>query len=96
MIVEFADMRVDPKHQTEFIEILRRGVELVLSEAQGYKSHEIISSLETPGKYVLIVRWDTVEDHTVRFRESTAFGVWRSMVGPFFITPPAVEHFAGV
>lgn len=49
-------------------------------------------SVETPGRYLLLIQWDTLEDHTVVFRGSDAFPKWRAIVGPFFAQPPVVEH----
>ena len=66
--------------------------QLVISKAKGYIRHELHKGLETPGKYLLLVRWQTVEDHTMGFRESPAFQEWRALIGPYFQTPPAVEH----
>jgi hypothetical protein len=40
-----------------------------------------------------MIYWDTLENHMVDFRGSPAFTEWRSIVGPFFTQPPAVEHF---
>ena len=45
-------------------------------------------------RFVLQIFWDTLEDHTVGFRESELFTQWRAIVGPFFAAPPQVEHFA--
>jgi hypothetical protein len=42
---------------------------------------------------VLQIFWDTLEDHTVGFRQSPLFVEWRAIVGPFFAVPPVVEHF---
>ena len=42
---------------------------------------------------MLQIVWDTLEDHTVGFRQSDAFTQWRTIVGPFFAGPPTVEHF---
>jgi hypothetical protein len=36
---------------------------------------------------------DTLENHTVHFRNSSAFGEWRAIVGPYFAVPPHIEHF---
>ncbi len=49
--------------------------------------------METPGRYVLQVNWETLEDHTVGFRESPAFAQWRAIIGPYFAQAPHVEHF---
>ncbi|WP_309092237.1 hypothetical protein [Phenylobacterium sp.] len=40
--------------------------------------------------------WDTVEDHTVRFRSSPAFDRWRALAGPHFGGPPQVSHVGEV
>jgi heme-degrading monooxygenase HmoA len=49
--------------------------------------------VENPERYVLMIYWETLEDHTVGFRESAAFAEWRAIVGPYFAAPPQVEHF---
>jgi heme-degrading monooxygenase HmoA len=35
----------------------------------GYVSHELQRCLEVENKYVLLVRWERLEDHTEGFRE---------------------------
>ena len=49
--------------------------------------------MESPQRYLLVIRWDSLENHTVDFRQSPAFAEWRSIVGQFFAAPPKVEHF---
>lgn len=56
---------------------------------QGVSLHRVI---EEPLRYRLLVRWDSLEDHTVGFRGSEAFARWRALVSPFFAAPPAVTH----
>lgn len=93
MIVEIADFRVEPKDHEEFGKALQRAASTVLSKAAGYQAHSILACIETQGRYVLTVNWDTVGDHTQGFRGSPAFAEWRSIIGPFFAQPPHVEHF---
>jgi len=50
------------------------------------------ASIEKPSRYRLFVSWETVEDHTVGFRNSTEFQEWRGLVGHCFASPPEVEH----
>jgi heme-degrading monooxygenase HmoA len=52
--------------------------------------------LETPGRYLLLVWWETLEAHTVGFRQSAAFGEWRAIIGSHFVSPPVVEHYERV
>ena len=65
----------------------------LLPQAKGARSHKVSRCLETPGRYVLQIEWDTLEDHMVGFRESAAFTEWRALLGPHFASPPAVEHY---
>jgi len=52
--------------------------------------------VESPDRYLLLVEWESLEDHTVGFRESDRFAEWRSHIGPFFDAPPEVDHFGPV
>jgi heme-degrading monooxygenase HmoA len=56
-------------------------------------SHQLQRGIETDGRYLLLVEWQTVEHHTVGFRQSLQFQRWRELLGPFFASPPAVEHY---
>ena len=93
MILELADIRISPGQQAAFDEAIARGVTTVAARASGFRSFSIHKGIETPERYVLQIWWDTLEDHTVGFRQSPAFAEWRAIVGPFFAGPPAVEHF---
>jgi len=93
MILELADIRIAPGKQAEFDAAITRGVKEVISKAKGYVSHQVQKGIESPERYVLMIWWQTLENHTVDFRESEAFKEWRAIVGPFFATPPTVEHF---
>ncbi len=93
MILELVDIRIQPGKQTEFDAAVQRGLEQVIAKAKGYKQHAINKCIETPERYVIQIYWETLENHTVDFRESPAFQEWRAIVGPFFAAPPAVEHF---
>lgn len=93
MITELADFSVAPENHEAFGEALAKGVSTVLSKSEGYLGHEILSSQETRGRWVLLVRWTSTEAHTVGFRQSAAFADWRAIIGPFFAKTPYVEHF---
>jgi len=93
MILEVADIEIDPSKQKEFEEAILRGIQTVISKAKGFQGFKVNHSQESPGRYLLMNYWDTLENHTVDFRESPAFTEWRSIVGPFFLKSPVVEHF---
>ncbi|MBQ0919205.1 antibiotic biosynthesis monooxygenase [Hydrogenophaga aromaticivorans] len=92
MILEHADIRIDPAKATEFEAAILRGASTVIAQAKGFKGFKVNRSIESAGRYILMIYWDTLEDHTVGFRQSPAFAEWRSIVGPFFLQPPVVEH----
>ena len=93
MILEIADIRITPGRQAEFEAAIRRGAATVISQAPGLKGWKINRGVESPERYVLQVFWETLEDHTVGFRQGPLFAQWRAIVGPFFAQPPQVEHF---
>lgn len=93
MILELADIRIRPGTQIEFDAAIQRGVEQVISKSKGFCGYKVNKGIESPERYVLMIFWETLENHTVDFRESAAFQEWRAIVGPFFAGPPMVEHF---
>jgi heme-degrading monooxygenase HmoA len=93
MILELADIRIQPGQQSAFDEAIVRGIETVISRAKGFRGYKVNKGIETPERYLLMIFWETLENHTVDFRGSAAFGEWRAIVGPFFAQPPQVEHF---
>lgn len=93
MILELADIRIQPGQQTAFEEAIERGLNTVISQAKGFRGAKVNKGVENTERYVLQIFWETLEDHTVGFRESPLFPEWRSIVGPFFAAPPHVQHF---
>jgi heme-degrading monooxygenase HmoA len=93
MILEVADIRIQPGRQAEFDEAIERGLTTVISQAKGFRGWKVNKGIESPERYLLQIFWDTLEDHTVGFRGGPLFGQWRALVGPFFAQPPQVEHF---
>ncbi len=93
MILELADIRIQPGKQAEFDIAIQRGLDQVISKAKGFCGYKVNKGVESPERYLLMIFWETLENHTVDFRQSLAFTEWRSIVGPFFAGPPTVEHF---
>jgi heme-degrading monooxygenase HmoA len=92
MVLEIADFAVLPGREDEFAAAYREAVAL-LSATPGFRGARMTRGIETPTRFVLLVEWDTVEAHTVGFRESAAFTRWRELIGPYFDGLPRVEHF---
>ena len=96
MILEVADIRIPSGKNAEFDAALERGLASVVSRAKGYRRHRVVKGIESPERYLLMIWWDTLEDHTVGFRGGPLFPEWRAIVGAFFAAPPSVEHYTVV
>lgn len=93
MILELADIRIHAGQQAAFADAIQRGLTTVACKSKGFQGFTVNRGIESPERFILQIFWDTLEDHTVGFRESPLFAEWRAIVGPFFAVPPVVEHF---
>ena len=66
----------------------------LIASIPGYISHELRRCLEKPDRYLLLVRWQTLEAHTVGFRQSPEYQRWRALLHHFYDPFPTVEHYA--
>ena len=93
MILELADIRIQPGQNAAFEAAIQKGARDVISQANGFQGFKFNRGVENPERYILQIFWSTLEDHTVAFRQGPLFAQWRAIVGPFFAAPPVVEHF---
>lgn len=93
MILELADIQIQAGTQSEFDIAIQRGIDEVISKAKGFSGYKVNKGIESPQRYLLMIFWEALENHTVDFRQSAAFEAWRLIVGPYFASPPVVEHF---
>ncbi len=93
MILEIVDISIDPAKKADFEEAVAAGIADAIAPAKGFRGYKLNAGIEKPGRYILMIYWDTLENHTVDFRESEAFPRWRGHVGPYFLQAPIVEHF---
>jgi heme-degrading monooxygenase HmoA len=93
MILEIADIRVNPGQEAQFEEAIQRALTTVAVRAKGVKGYKVNKCIETPQRFILQIFWETLEDHTVGFRQGPLFPEWRAIIGPYFAAPPHVEHF---
>lgn len=92
MILEVAILDVKPGLSTEF-EIAFKTASAIIAFMPGYLSHELQRCVETENRYILLVRWQKLEDHTVGFRQSLEYQEWRSLLHHFYEPFPTVEHY---
>lgn len=67
--------------------------EKIISSMQGYLSHELLKCLEKKDQYILLVRWETLEDHEVGFRKSPQYREWKNLLHHFYDPFPEVKHY---
>jgi heme-degrading monooxygenase HmoA len=92
MILEVAVLDVRDGLGDEF-EAAFRQASAIIASMPGYISHELQRCVETPTRYVLLVRWERLEDHTVGFRQSERYQEWKRLLHHFYDPFPTVEHF---
>ncbi len=95
MILEVAILNVRAGQEAGF-EKAFSDAQSIIAAANGYISHELKRCIEKPGQYVLLVTWQTLEDHTQGFRGSPAYAEWKRRLHHFYDPFPTVEHYIDV
>jgi heme-degrading monooxygenase HmoA len=95
MILESAILDVKPGKAREFEAAFAKAAPII-SASRGYLSHELRRCIENPNRYLLLVRWRTLEDHTVGFRQSAPYQEWKKLLHHFYDPFPVVEHYQPV
>jgi heme-degrading monooxygenase HmoA len=95
MILEAAMLQVKPGMERDFEETFTKASDII-SAMKGYLSHELHRCMEVEGKYLLLVKWESLEDHTIGFRQSSEYQEWKKLLHHFYHPFPTVEHFEKV
>ena len=95
MILEVAILDVKPSQESEF-EAAFEKAQNIISSFNGYVSHQLQKCIEKNNRYILLVNWQKLEDHTVGFRESNEYQEWRALLHHFYEPFPEVEHYQSV
>jgi heme-degrading monooxygenase HmoA len=93
MILESALLDVKPGAEAAFQAAMKEARPLIAA-TPGFRSIAVRRCLETPNRYLLLVEWEKLEDHTVGFRQSARYEKWRALLHHFYDPFPRVEHFA--
>ncbi|MEO8393832.1 MAG: antibiotic biosynthesis monooxygenase [Chloroflexota bacterium] len=92
MILESGFLSVKPGQSAEF-EAAFRDASPIIASMHGYIRHELQCCIEVEDRYLLLVWWETLEDHTVGFRGSADYQEWRKRLHHFYDPFPTIEHF---
>lgn len=92
MILEHAILNVRPSQGPAFERAMADAIPLIRA-TPGFIDLEVRPCLEGPDRYLLLVRWETLEAHTEGFRGSDRYQEWRSRLHGFYTPFPTVEHY---
>ncbi|MGC8513866.1 MAG: antibiotic biosynthesis monooxygenase family protein [Acidimicrobiales bacterium] len=92
MVLEHAVLDVIPGQEAAFEEVFLTA-KAIISAASGFQSLRLSKCLENPSRYLLLVEWDRLQDHTHGFRGSAAYQEWRALLHHFYSPFPTVEHY---
>lgn len=92
MILEVATLDVRPGLEAEFEQAFAEA-RTVIARSPGFVSLELQRSVEHPSRYLLLVRWERLEDHTVGFRQGPLYPRWKALLHHFYDPFPTVEHY---
>ncbi|UOE56081.1 antibiotic biosynthesis monooxygenase [Bacillus sp. CMF12] len=95
MILEAVMLQVKQGMEEEYEEAFREASKII-SSMKGYIFHELQRCMEVRGKYLLLVKWESLEDHTIGFRQSIEYQDWKKQLHHFYDPFPEVEHFENV
>jgi heme-degrading monooxygenase HmoA len=95
MILEVAILDIKSEQSREFENAFSQAQEII-SSMPGYVAHELHRCIEVKNRYILLVRWEKLQDHTVGFRQSTQYQDWRKLLHHFYDPFPSVEHYEAI
>ncbi len=93
MVLEIAQLQIKPGDAVAF-EAAFAQAQPIIASMQGYLGHELQRCIENDHQYMLLVRWNTLEDHTVGFRQSPQYQQWCKLLHHFYDPFPTVLHYA--
>jgi heme-degrading monooxygenase HmoA len=92
MIIEHAILNVRAGQRQSYERAIQEAIPLI-SATPGFIDLEVRRCLEHENRYLLIVRWQSLEDHTVGFRKSDRYARWSALLHGFYEPFPEVDHY---
>jgi heme-degrading monooxygenase HmoA len=95
MVLEAAVLFVLPDKEADFERDFKIAGRYI-SSVPGYIKHSLQKCLEQNGKYMLLIEWESLEAHTVGFRQSEVYEPWKKLLHHYYNPFPIVEHYQAV
>ena len=91
-ILEHAVLNVRSGEENSFESAMGR-VRPLIEATDGFRKMELRRCVETPGRYLLLVWWDSVKAHEQGFRGSDRYQDWKVALHHFYDPFPDVQHY---
>jgi heme-degrading monooxygenase HmoA len=95
VVLEVAILNVIASRESEFEAAFSQARRLV-STMPGFLSLELGKNTQVPNRYVLLIKWRSVEDHSEGFRRSSEYAEWSRLLHHFYEPFPTVEYYRDV
>jgi heme-degrading monooxygenase HmoA len=92
MITEVAILNIIPGQESAFLKAFSEA-QGIISKSTGYLSHQLKKCLENESRFILLVGWEKLTDHTEGFRGSKEYQEWKRLLHHFYHPFPIVEHY---
>jgi len=93
MILEVAVLHIKGRKSEAFEKNFSKA-SAIISSMQGYISHDLKKCIEMENQYILLVNWETLEDHELGFRKSLQYQEWKKLLHHFYEPFPEVLHYS--
>ncbi|WP_422474374.1 antibiotic biosynthesis monooxygenase family protein [Endozoicomonas sp. ALB032] len=92
IILEVTILDVKPGQEVGFERAFVQAQDTIAS-IKGYFYHQLQKRLEKDSLYLLLVNWETLEDHTEGFRGSEEYQDRKRLLHHFYDPFPEVDHY---
>lgn len=92
MIIEHVHLNIKPDQSEAFEQAFQQAKEIIYP-MQGLNAVQLIKHMEQQDRYILMIFWDQLENHTEGFRKSSAYQEWKALLHPFYEPMPTVEYY---
>ena len=92
MILEVAILNIIPGQEDAFLKAFSEA-KAIISKMAGYSSHQLKRCVEDASRFILLVEWEKLSDHTEGFRGSQEYQEWKRLLHHFYHPFPTVEHY---
>lgn len=92
MILEVVEVDAVPGSEAAFEDAYREAA-VFLKRAKGFVSMRLMRGIETPHRFRVLIKWQSLESHTRDFRESPDYAALMELIRPHAASRAVVQHY---